>query len=208
MKMKIWIFLAVLLSPAMSYGQEVCVKEIQLELSKYESNKLRGRLNRSLFSSNIRIIEPLNSHDPRWEPFGRIQILDLDADGDYEIVGRYDESAYGNYRARFVVLNSFPTQKLEEIIDLGDVAPGKFVDDDKLLNKSYLYSDNNSHELIPYRFLDSLLLNYTVSYKDLVNLNGRYYMVVAFSGEQKHNTRYFVFTLSNVVYSDYCEFKF
>ncbi len=207
MKIKIWMLLAGLLSPVISYGQEVCGADIKNYLEKFESKGVERGIYRAKLINQIIIHRIPDSTDERWAPFTAIQIVDLDADGNIEIIGRYDDPKWHSYRNRQVILNSMPQAELNKIIDSGDVWPSRFFSSEKFKDGVYLYSENNASEIIPYHVLDKVLAGYKVSYKEVFLIDGAAYLLVAPSSEYRTAGKYFVFKLKGATYSEYCQYK-
>lgn len=207
MKIKIWMLLTGLLSPVMSFGQEICGADIKNYLEKFESKGVERGIYRAKLINQIIIHRIPDSTDERWAPFTAIQIVDLDADGNIEIIGRYDDPKWHSYRNRQVILNSMPQAELNKIIDSGDVWPSRFFSSEKFKDGVYLYSENNASEIIPYHVLDKVLAGYKVSYKEVFLIDGAAYLLVAPSSEYRTAGKYFVFKLKGATYSECCQYK-
>ena len=207
LNMKTWIVLAGLLSPTVSYGQEACGADIQNYLNSFISKHSAGNISRPDIIKQIIIHRIPDSTDERWTPFTAIQIVDLDADGNIEIIGRYDDPKWHSYRNRQVILNSMPQAELDKIIDSGDVWPSRFFSSEKFKDGIYLYSEDNASEIMPYHVLDKVLAGYKVSYKEVFLIDGVAHLLVAPSLEYRAAGKYFVFKLKGVGYSEYCQYK-
>ncbi len=206
-KLKVWILLAGLLSPVVSYGQEACGADIKKYLEKFESKDAKRSIYRGKLINQIIIHRIPDSTDERWTPFTAIQIVDLDADGNIEIIGRYDDPKWHSYRNRQVILNSMSQAELDKIIDSGDVWPSRFFSSEKFKDGIYLYSEANTSEIMPYHVLDEVLAGYKVSYKEVFLIDGVAYLLVAPSLGYGTDGKYFVFKLKGVGYSEYCQYR-
>lgn len=207
LKMKTWILLITLFLPVFSYGQEACGSDIKNYLQNFEAKGTKRGIYRSKLINQIIIHRIPDSTDERWTPFTAIQIVDLNADGKMEIIGRYDDPKWHHYRNRQVILNSMTQANLDKIIDSGDVWPSRFFSNEKFKDEMYLYSENNSGEIMPYHVLDKVLGGYKVNYKEVFLINGKAYLLVAPSLEYGVAGKYFIFELNGTGYSQYCEYK-
>ncbi|WP_208932103.1 hypothetical protein [Rheinheimera sp. F8] len=191
----------------MSYAQAVCGAEIQNYLKKFESKGAERSIYRAKLTNQIIIHRIPDYTDERWTPFTAIQIVDLDADGNIEIIGRYDDPKWHSYRNRQVILNSMSQAELDEIIDSGDVWPSRFFSSEKFKDVLYLYSENNASEIMPYHVLHKVLPGYKVNYKEVFLIDAVAYLLVAPSLEYRTAGKYFVFKLKGASYSEYCQYK-
>ena len=130
--MKTWILLASLLSPVGSYGQEACDAGMKNYLKQFEDNIVPEGISRPDLINQIITHRAPNQLDERWMPFHFIQVVDLNADGKIEIIGRLRGWKQDNYRDRMIILNSMPQSELDKIIDSGDVWPSRFFLNEKL----------------------------------------------------------------------------
>lgn len=206
-KIKVWILLAGLLSSAVSYGQEACGADIKNYLKGFSSKHDTGNISRPDIVRQIIMHSAPNSMDERWVPFDDIQILDLDADGDIEIIGRYDDPKWHSYRNRLAILNSMPQTELDKIIDSGDVWPSRFFSTEKFKDTIYIYSEQNVSEIMPYHELAKVLKGYKFDYKEIFLLNGKAHLLVSVVGDTETTRKYFVFKLKGTGYSEYCKYK-
>lgn len=206
-KIKVWILLAGLLSPAVSYGQEACGADITNYLKGFLSKHGTGNISRSDIIRQIIMHSAPNAMDERWMPFDNIQIVDLDADGNIEIIGRYDDPKWHSYRNRQVILNSMSQAELDKIIDSGDVWPSRFFSTEKFKDAGYIYSEQNTSEIMPYHELTKVLKGYNFDYKEIFLLNGKAHLLVSVVGDTETTRKYFVFKLKGTGYSEYCKYK-
>lgn len=207
LKMKIWIFLAGLLSPVLSYGQEVCSAGIKNYLKQFEDNIVPGSISRPNLINQIIIHRAPNQLDERWMPFHFIQVVDLDADGKIEIIGRLRGWKQDNYRDRMIILNYMSQSELDKIIDSGDVWPSRFFSNENFRDNGYLYSENNGREIMPDHVFTKVLKGYDVAYKEIFLVNRKAYVLVSVVGDTKTTRKYFVFKLNGTRYSEYCKYE-